>query len=116
MTGPADFLCCVSNFMVWCAVSASLQPLLLPSAGFEVCSARAGGWAVAVLFIAFFQRLEFFECTLWAIAGSVGAIAAASAFFESLPVDQWVDDNLSVPLLAALLGQCLFTKGALLIA
>ena len=71
---------------------------------------------MAVFFIAFFQHLELFECTLWAIAGSVGAISAASTLLESLPVDQWVDDNLSVPLLAALLGQCLFAKGTLLLA
>lgn len=67
-------------------------------------------------FIAFFQRLELFECTLWAIAGSVSVIAAAAAVFESLPIDRWVDDNLSVPVLAALLGQCLFARGLLLIA
>ena len=75
-----------------------------------------GGWALAVGFIGLFQHLNLFECTLWAIAGSVGMISAAAAMFESLPINQWLDDNLSVPLLAALLGQCLFARGALLVA
>lgn len=75
-----------------------------------------GGWALAVAFIAFFQHLGLFECTLTATAASVGGISAAAAFLESLPVNQYLDDNLSVPILAALLGQLLFVRSTLMIA
>jgi len=58
---------------------------------------------MAVGFIALFQRLGLFECTLPAIAASVAIIAAAATILESLPINQWLDDNLSVPVLAVLL-------------
>ena len=58
---------------------------------------------MAVGFIALYQRLGMFECTLPAIAASVGIMSFATAVFESLPVNNWLDDNLSVPLLAVLL-------------
>ncbi len=58
---------------------------------------------MAVGFIALFQRLGLFECTLPAISVSVAIICAAATIFESLPINYWLDDNLSVPVLAALL-------------
>jgi len=37
----------------------------------------------------------------------VAAIAAAATLMESLPLNHWLDDNLSVPGTAALLGTLL---------
>lgn len=76
----------------------------------------AGGWGLAVALIGLFDWLGHFECTLSAIAGSVAIIAAAGAALESLPINNWLDDNLSVPVLAAFLGQYLFASSVILLA
>lgn len=75
-----------------------------------------GGWGLAVALIGLFDWLGHFECTLSAIAGSVAIIAAAGAALESLPINNWLDDNLSVPVLAAFLGQYLFASSVILLA
>lgn len=71
---------------------------------------------MAVGMIALFERLGHFECSLPAIAGSVAIIAAAATILESLPINEWLDDNLSVPVLAAVLGQYLFASRVILLA
>ena len=67
-----------------------------------------GGWGLSAAFIAFFEYLGLFDGSLVAISMTVGLIAALAAVFESLPINNWLDDNLSVPVLAALAGQMWF--------
>ena len=57
--------------------------------------------------MAYFSAWGFFECDPVAAAGSVAAIAAAATLIESLPLNRWLDDNISVPGTAALLGTLL---------
>lgn len=66
--------------------------------------------------ISLFDHLGLFECTISAIAGSVAIIAACATVLESLPINAWLDDNLSVPALAAILGQYLFASSVIMLA
>ena len=66
--------------------------------------------------ISLFDRIGLFECTLSAIAGSVAIIAAGATVLEALPINTWLDDNLSVPVLAAVLGQYLFASSVIMLA
>ena len=67
----------------------------------------AGGTAMALASMAYFSAWGFFECDPVAAAGSVATIAAAATLMESLPLNRWLDDNISVPGTAALLGTLL---------
>lgn len=69
---------------------------------------------MAFSFVAFFCGLGYFECDMRAMAGSIAIIAAVATVIESLPVDQKLDDNISVPGAVALLGFLL--RGAMLAA
>ncbi|KAK9821980.1 hypothetical protein WJX81_001211 [Elliptochloris bilobata] len=66
-----------------------------------------GGTAMALGSMAYFSALGFFDCDLVSAAGSVATIAAAATLMESLPLNRWLDDNLSVPGTAAVLGTLL---------
>lgn len=75
-----------------------------------------GGFGLAVALISLFDRIGLFECTVSAIAGSVAIISASATLLESLPINSWLDDNLSVPVLAAVLGQYLFASSVVFLA
>ncbi|PSC75328.1 putative phytol kinase chloroplastic [Micractinium conductrix] len=64
----------------------------------------AGGLSMALGLISFFSYLGFLEAEMPAMAATVAVIALAATAVESLPVNQTVDDNLSVPGVAAFLG------------
>jgi dolichol kinase len=69
---------------------------------------------MALGFVTFFCRLGYFECDMRAMAASIAVIAAIATVIESLPVNQKLDDNISVPSAVALLGFLL--RGAMLAA
>ena len=48
--------------------------------------------------------MGYFDCDMTYTAGAVAAISLAATAVESLPINQQVDDNLSVPGVAALLS------------
>ncbi|KAK9902215.1 hypothetical protein WJX75_007878 [Coccomyxa subellipsoidea] len=73
-----------------------------------------GGSAMAIAFIALFCSLGYFDCDMAAMAAGVATIAAVATLIESLPINQRLDDNLSVPGVVALLGFLL--RNALLAA
>ncbi len=59
----------------------------------------------------FFCELGFFACyPPAALLGCLGAIALAATVVESLPINQYVDDNVSVPLVAAALSMLLLPQ------
>lgn len=59
---------------------------------------------MALGFVAYFTSLGYFDCDMPAMAASIAAIAAAATLIESLPINQALDDNISVPGAVALLG------------
>ena len=65
----------------------------------------AGGFAMSMGFITMFTRLGFFSCGShndMAIAAACICLVATAV--ESLPINQWFDDNLSVPGTSALMS------------
>lgn len=64
----------------------------------------AGGLAMSLGLIALFCQFGYLECDWPVMIATVAAISLAATVVESLPVNQVVDDNLSVPGVAAFLG------------
>ncbi|GAB4818520.1 hypothetical protein N2152v2_005566 [Parachlorella kessleri] len=63
-----------------------------------------GGLGFALALISYFCQLGYLECEMPSMALTVAAIALAATVIESLPLDSMVDDNLTVPGVAAFLG------------
>ena len=69
------------------------------------CSALfAGGYGLAMLFVLAFHALGYFNVDVPSTAAAVALIALAATAVESLPINQSIDDNLSVPGIAALVS------------
>ena len=68
---------------------------------------RAGSLGTATAYMALFAQLGFVAPDVRSAVPTMAAISAAATIAESLPVNQWVDDNLSVPAVAAVLGHLL---------
>ncbi|KAK9804232.1 hypothetical protein WJX72_002567 [[Myrmecia] bisecta] len=66
-----------------------------------------GGLAMSMGLIALFCSLGYFRCSMGEVFPSVAAISLVATLIESLPINQSVDDNLSVPGSAALMGYLL---------
>ncbi|KAI7838586.1 hypothetical protein COHA_007657 [Chlorella ohadii] len=63
-----------------------------------------GGLGMSLGLITLFSSLGYFECDMPGMALTVAAISLVATGVESLPVNQSIDDNLSVPGVAAFLG------------
>jgi len=64
-----------------------------------------GGAAMSIGLVYAFCSLGFFQClSLSTMLPYIGIVCAAATVVESLPINQVLDDNLSVPLVAAGLG------------
>ncbi len=59
---------------------------------------------MAAAIIALFVRCGYFTLPAIPAGAAIAATAAAATAVESLPLNRWVDDNVSVPALAALVG------------
>ncbi|KAG2482727.1 hypothetical protein HYH03_018358 [Edaphochlamys debaryana] len=76
-----------------------------------------GGWGMSYGLITLFCSLGFFACyPPSAMLGCLGAVALAATLVESLPINQYVDDNVSVPGVAALLSLLLLPQPADMVA
>lgn len=64
----------------------------------------AGGLGMSLGLVSLFRSLGYLECDMPVTAAAVAVIALAATAVESLPVNRVVDDNLSVPGVAAFLG------------
>ncbi len=64
----------------------------------------AGGYGLALSFVLAFHWLGFFDVDVPSTALAVALISLAATVVESLPINMRVDDNLSVPGVAALLS------------
>jgi phytol kinase len=63
-----------------------------------------GGAAMAAGIIALFVRCGYFSVDPGPAAAAIAATAGLATLAESLPLNAWIDDNISVPALAALAG------------
>ena len=59
---------------------------------------------MAISFVALFCTLGYFDCDMGAMAAYIGTIAIIATAIESLPVNNKLDDNISVPGAVALMG------------
>ena len=67
-------------------------------------AAVAGGAAMTTGFVALFSALGFFPGDAQTMLPAILATSLAAAVVESLPVNQFLDDNFSVPAVAAVMG------------
>jgi dolichol kinase len=72
----------------------------------------AGGFGMSMALIAWFGATGHLRLDPARAAAAVAAISVAAAAMESLPINQTVDDNLSVPAVAAALGMLLLPLAA----
>lgn len=63
-----------------------------------------GGLGMSMGLITLFCSLGYFDCDMPSMALTVAGISLVATLVESLPVNQSIDDNLSVPGVAAFLG------------
>ena len=59
---------------------------------------------MGLAYILLFARLGYFSFDVGEALPAIAGVAAVATVTESLPINQSVDDNLSVPGIAALLG------------
>lgn len=72
-----------------------------------------GGGAMAYGFVALFHSLGFLTgYSPASLLPVIAAVAVAATVVESLPINSWLDDNLSVPVLSAVLGAALLPLAA----
>ena len=69
---------------------------------------------MSIGFTALFCALGYYSCNLEQAATSIATIACLATVIESLPINHVVDDNISVPGVAALLGYALIDARLLL--
>ena len=59
---------------------------------------------MSIAAVLFFYMLGYFQCDLPSTAARIAAISLVATVVESLPINKIVDDNLSVPAVAAVMG------------
>ena len=67
-----------------------------------------------MVYVLAFRSLGYFLCDLASTAVAIAAISAVATAVESLPINQSVDDNLSVPGVAALMGHFILRTATIL--
>ena len=67
-----------------------------------------------MVYVLAFQLFGYFQCDLASTAAAVAAISLVATAVESLPINQSVDDNLSVPGVAAILGHFILRTATIL--
>lgn len=85
---------------------------MLQVCGFNECLSTTGGFAMSMGILVLFSGLGFFECDLVQTATAVAVVALVATLTESLPINKDLDDNLSVPGVALLMGMLLVRSGA----
>jgi phytol kinase len=68
----------------------------------------AVGFGMSLGFVALFHSLGYMDVDAGSAAGRLAVVAAACTVAEALPVTGVLDDNISVPALALVLGSVLF--------
>ncbi|KAL0028733.1 hypothetical protein WJX79_003020 [Trebouxia sp. C0005] len=66
-----------------------------------------GGAVMSMVYIALFHSMGYFTNTMQNMLGVIWMTSLVATAVEALPVYGWLDDNLTVPATAAILGQML---------
>ncbi len=61
--------------------------------------------------VVLFTSLGYFDCDISSMAVTVAVVALVATLIESLPINKELDDNLSVPGVALLVGVLLVRSG-----
>lgn len=69
---------------------------------------------MATAYVIFFHALGYFQCDLPSTVAGIALISLVATVVESLPINQVVDDNLSVPAVAAVMGHLMLRTAAVL--
>jgi len=67
----------------------------------------AGGAVMSMVYIALFHSMGYFTNTMQNMLGTIWMTSLVATAVEALPIYGWLDDNLTVPATAAILGQIL---------
>ena len=67
----------------------------------------AGGAVMSMVYIALFHSMGYFTNTMQNMLGVIWMTSLVATAVEALPIYGWLDDNLTVPATAAILGQIL---------
>lgn len=67
-----------------------------------------GGFVLSMGLTSLFHYLGYIDLTVGEAAGRLAVVSAACTVVEALPITKFVDDNISVPVLAIILGGALF--------
>lgn len=89
----------------------TLQCRALPFEHADTAILGAGGTGCAYALIAVFCSLGYIPCPPTRLLGTVCLAAAAATCTEALPISQKLDDNISVPGVAALTATLLLHQG-----
>ena len=71
------------------------------------CTVVAGGAVMSLAFIALFSALGYCPCGVQTLLPTVLSTSLVASGVESLPINQILDDNFSVPVITAVMGQFL---------
>ena len=63
-----------------------------------------GSFALSELFLLLFTQFGYFDCFNPATATKVFLVCGVTTLIESLPINKYIDDNISVPISALVLG------------
>ena len=67
---------------------------------------------MAFALISWFSSLGYFTCDMPAMAQGVIVVAALATLVESLPINEVIDDNISVPAITMVASMLLLTAAA----
>ena len=84
--------------------------LLAPCEASHHAVCAAGGLLMTTAMLQLFTWAGSLQLNIASILPTLSVIVALSTLVESLPITRWVDDNLSVPLTAAL-ATCVLLPG-----
>ncbi len=87
--------------------SCSTELLKPVAANVNKCLHAVGGAGMSLAFIAVYHALGFFPYSVHVLLPTVLSTSLVASAVESLPINQTLDDNFSVPAITALMGHYL---------
>ena len=65
---------------------------------------------MSMAYIALFYTMGFCRSTVQSMLTAIWTAAFAATIVEAMPIYRWLDDNLTVPVTAAVVGQLLMRR------
>ena len=103
----------LSHYNLATAVTLKHHAADTENVSYDVVSSHAlhavvtGGAGMSLAFIALFNALGYFPYSVQALLPTVLATSLVATAVESLPINQTLDDNFSVPAITAVMGHLL---------